>query len=150
MKESPNTSLGSALQGTLAGVNVGAVTTAGSDPLITIRGRTSISGTQSPLIVVDGIVYRGNLIDINPSDIASVDILKDASASAIYGSQASNGVILITSKIGKNVLKPTIEYDFSYTIQQISNKEMLPENGAGFLRKLATNFSKKADSEPTC
>ncbi len=140
LQESPNISLGSALHGTVAGLNVGAVTTAGSDPSISIRGRTSISGTSSPLIVLDGIIYRGNLIDINPADIASVDILKDASATAIYGSESSNGVILITSKIGKNTTKPTIEYSFSYSMQEIANKEMLPEDGAGFIRKIGDKF----------
>jgi len=140
IKESPNVSLGSALQGTIAGLNVGAVTTAGSDPLITIRGRTSISGSSSPLMVLDGIIYRGNLIDLNPSDIESVDILKDASATAIYGSQASNGVILITSKIGKIMKKPTIEYSLSYSLQEIANNDMLPEDGAGFIRKIGDRY----------
>jgi len=140
IKESPNVSLGSALQGTIAGLNVGAVTTAGSDPLITIRGRTSISGSSTPLIVLDGIIYRGNLIDLNSGDIESVDILKDASATAIYGSQASNGVILITSKIGKIIKKPTIEYSLSYSLQEIANNDMLPEDGAGFIRKIGDRF----------
>ncbi|MDP3435015.1 MAG: carboxypeptidase-like regulatory domain-containing protein, partial [Bacteroidota bacterium] len=140
IRESPNVSLGSALQGTIAGLNVGAVTTAGSDPLITIRGRTSISGSSTPLMVLDGIIYRGNLIDLNPSDIESVDILKDASATAIYGSQASNGVILITSKIGKIMKKPTIEYSLSYSLQEIANNDMLPEDGAGFIRKIGDRY----------
>ena len=140
IKESPNVSLGSSLQGTIAGLNVGAVSSAGSDPLITIRGRTSLSGSSTPLMVLDGIIYRGNLIDLNPSDIESVDILKDASATAIYGSQASNGVILITSKIGRIIKKPTIEYSLSYSLQEIANKDMLPEDGAGFIRKIGDKF----------
>ncbi len=140
IKESPNVSLGSVLQGKIAGLNVGAVTTAGSDPLITIRGRTSISGSSTPLIVLDGIIYRGNLVDLNPGDIESVDVLKDASATAIYGSQASNGVMLITSKTGKIVKKPTIEYSVSYSLQEIANKEMLPDNGAGFIQKIADRY----------
>ena len=65
---------------------------------MSIRGRTSISGGNSPLIVLDGIIFRGNMVDINMNDVESIDILKDASAAAIYGSEASNGVILITSK----------------------------------------------------
>ncbi|MEJ7767671.1 MAG: TonB-dependent receptor [Chitinophagaceae bacterium] len=140
IEESPNISLGSALHGTVAGLNVGAVTTAGSDPTITIRGRTSISGSTSPLIVLDGIIYRGNLIDINPADIASVDVLKDASATAIYGSQASNGVILVTSKIGRSSTKPTIAYNFTYSLQEVANDDMLPENGAGFIRKIGDRY----------
>lgn len=140
IEESPSVSLGSALHGTVAGLNVGAVTTAGSDPSITIRGRTSISGSTSPLIVLDGIIYRGNLIDINPADIGSVDVLKDASATAIYGSQASNGVILVTSKIGKSAKKPTIAFSSVYTLQDIANNDMLPEDGAGFIRKIGDRF----------
>ena len=138
--ESPNVSILQSLQGSVPGLNVGATTTAGSDPDISIRGRTSISGSNSPLIVLDGIIYRGNLVDINPNDVASIDILKDASAAAIYGSQASNGVILITTKTGKANKKPTIEYSTSYSIQQISNKEMLPEDGAGFIRKIGDRY----------
>lgn len=139
-RESPNVSILQSLQGAVPGLNVGAVTSAGSDPEITIRGRSSISGSNAPLVVLDGIIYRGNIVDINPNDVASIDVLKDASAAAIYGSQASNGVILITSKAGTNIEKPTIEYNFSYSLQEIANKEMLPENGAGFIRKIGDRF----------
>ena len=100
LQESPNINLGSALQGTVPGLNVSSVSEAGKDPDMSIRGRTSISGGNSPLIVLDGIIFRGNMVDINMNDVESIDILKDASAAAIYGSEASNGVILITSKTG--------------------------------------------------
>jgi len=139
-EESPNVSILQSLQGAVPGLNVGAITRAGTDPDITIRGRTSISGSNTPLIVLDGIIYRGSIVDINPSDVASIDILKDASAAAIYGSQASNGVIIITSKEGKNVQKPTIEYSFSYSLQDVANTEMLPDNGQGFIRKMGDRF----------
>jgi TonB-dependent starch-binding outer membrane protein SusC len=144
--ESPNVSILQSLQGAAPGLNVGAVTTAGSDPEISVRGRTSISGSNSPLIVLDGIIYRGSLVDLNPNDIASIDILKDASAAAIYGSQASNGVILITSKTGKANQKPSIEYSTSYSLQEISNKKMLPEDGAGFIRKIGDRFLSESRS----
>lgn len=140
-KESPNVSILQSLQGALPGLNVGAVTKAGQDPDIMVRGRTSISGSNSPLIVLDGIIYRGNLVDLNPNDVASVNVLKDASAAAIYGSQASNGVILITSKLGTAGAKKTkVAYDFSYSLQDIANRDMLPENGAGFIRKIGDRF----------
>ncbi len=139
-KESPNVSILQSLQGSVPGLNVGAVTQAGQDPEISIRGRTSISGSNSPLIVLDGIIYRGSLVDINPNDVASIDILKDASAAAVYGSQASNGVILITSKTGKSKKKPTVEYSTSFSTQNITNKDMLPENGAGYLRKKGDRY----------
>ena len=75
LKESPNVSLGSALQGTVPGLNVGAVTSAGSDPSISVRGRTSISGGNSPLIVLDGIMYHGSSVEIYTNGIAFLDIL---------------------------------------------------------------------------
>ena len=138
--ESPTISLGSALQGVVPGLNVGMVTRAGTDPLITIRGRTSISGTSTPLIVLDGIIYRGNLVDINPSDIESVDVLKDASATAIYGSQASNGVMIISTKMSRTVKKPTLEYSSSISMQSVANKNMLPADGNGFIQKIRDRF----------
>lgn len=139
-KESPNVSILQSLQGAVPGLNVGATTQAGQDPDITIRGRNSISGGTGPLIVLDGIIYRGSIVDINPNDVASIDVLKDASAAAVYGSQASNGVILITSKTGKATKKPTIEYSTSYSLQEISNKAMLPDDAAGFLRKKGDRY----------
>jgi len=134
-KESPNVSILQSLQGAVPGLNVGVAVQAGQDPDISIRGRNSISGGTAPLIVLDGIIYRGSIVDINPNDVASVDVLKDASAAAVYGSQASNGVILITSKAGKGNKKPIIEFSTSYSLQEITNKSMLPDDAAGFLRK---------------
>lgn len=140
LQESPNVSLGQALQGTIPGLNVGAVSQAGKDPEMSIRGRTSISGSNSPLIVLDGIIFRGSMVDINMSDVESIDVLKDASAAAIYGSEASNGVILITSKQGKVMTKPTIEYSGSYSFQSPTNTDMVPEDRDGFLRKIADRY----------
>ena len=74
---------------------------------IIIRGQTSIGASNEPLIVLDGMVYYGEMIDINPNDIERIDVLKDASSAAIYGARAANGVILITTKKGKEA-KPTI------------------------------------------
>ncbi len=113
----PNVSLVQSLQGTVPGLNVGQVNSAGGSPSLSVRGRTSISGQQEPLIVLDGAIYRGSIVDINPSDIASVDVLKDASASAVYGSQAANGVILITSKSGKGPEELVFNFRSSITIQ---------------------------------
>ena len=69
-----------------------------SDQSIMIRGRNSITASTNPLIVVDGVPFSGSLTDINPNDIKSIEVLKDASSAAIYGSRGSNGVILITTK----------------------------------------------------
>ena len=73
----------------------------GATPAIILRGGTNLDGSGSPLVVVDGQV-RGGLQDINPEDIESMDVLKDAGATAIYGARASNGVVLITTKTGKS------------------------------------------------
>jgi len=91
-----------ALAGTIPGLRVATNTgRPGSLPSITLRGGTNFDGSGSPLIIMDGQI-RGSMSDINPEDIASIEVLKDASATAIYGARASNGVILITSKRGKS------------------------------------------------
>ena len=91
------------LQGRAAGVDiVNNGSTIGTTGQIRIRGNRSITGNNDPLIVVDGMVYGGSLNDINPDNISSVDILKDASATAIYGSRGANGVMIITTKRGTN------------------------------------------------
>ncbi len=87
----------------------------GSGVNINIRG-ISTTGDNSPLIVIDGII-GGNIQTLNPNDIASVSVLKDAGAAAIYGSRAANGVILVTTKGGKLNQKPTITFNSSYGIQ---------------------------------
>ena len=90
-----------ALEGTVPGLRVATYTgRPGSLPTIILRGGTNFDGSGSPLIIMDGQI-RGSLSDINPEEIESMEVLKDASATAIYGARASNGVILITSKRGK-------------------------------------------------
>jgi TonB-linked SusC/RagA family outer membrane protein len=136
-KQSPNSNVMSSLRGTLPGLTVGQVTTAGSDPTLMVRGRNSISGTTAPLIVLDGLIYRGSITSINPADIASIDLLKDASAAAVYGSQASNGVVLITTKSGGSGLdKVTIDYNGSYSMQEMTKKDMRPMSGSQFIQKI--------------
>ena len=120
-RESPNVSIAQSLQGTVPGLNIGQVDVAGENPSISVRGRSTLSGNQDVLIVVDGIVYTGNLNDLNPNDIASVDVLKDPSSMAVYGAQAANGVILITTKAGKEASKPVFNYTGSFTTQTPTN-----------------------------
>ncbi len=110
-----------ALQGRAAGVLV--LNTAGAPgarTTIRIRGMNSINGGNNALIVIDGL-QGGNINSLNPFDIESIEILKDASATSIYGSRGANGVILITTKSGKKG-KPTINYNFSYGFQTIRHK----------------------------
>ncbi|MBX2966366.1 MAG: TonB-dependent receptor [Cyclobacteriaceae bacterium] len=102
LQEVPVANLQQALQGRMAGVEVQRIGTApGATARIRIRGERSVLGSNDPLIVLDGIPYEGNLNDINPDEIASINVLKDASATAIYGSRGANGVMLITTKRGQ-------------------------------------------------
>ena len=116
-EKSPNTNLLQSLQGSVPGLNVGQASSAGSDPSITVRGTNTISGNSSVLVVLDGIIYTGGLSSINPADIQSVDVLKDASATAVYGAQAANGVLLITTKKGAKG-KAKVSFSSSYSIQK--------------------------------
>jgi TonB-linked SusC/RagA family outer membrane protein len=104
-----------ALQGT-SGINVGPSTTAGASPTIQLRGQNSISASTNPLIVLDGVIFNGDLNEINTNDISSYDVLKDAAAAAIYGSRSANGVIIITTKRGKTG-KPEIRLNALYGTQ---------------------------------
>ncbi len=117
LEKNSNPNLFQALQASTPGLNI---TRGSGDPgssgSIQIRGINSISASNDPLIVVDGIPFAGDIRDLNPNDIASVEILKDASASAIYGSRAASGVILITTKKG-TVGKTVIEFNTSWSIQ---------------------------------
>ncbi|MCQ2347701.1 MAG: TonB-dependent receptor [Paludibacteraceae bacterium] len=115
LKDIPVTSAGEALQGKLAGVSV--VTTEGSpdaDVKIRVRGGTSLTQSNDPLYIVDGFPVS-SINDIAPSDIASMDVLKDAAATAIYGAQGANGVIIITTKESDttNDDKMTFHVDYS-------------------------------------
>lgn len=111
----PVANLVQALQGTTPGFIIREGTSEpGSSPSINIRGLNTMND-NSPLVIVDGI--EGSLANLNPSDIDQISILKDASSTAIYGSRASNGVVLVTTKKGKS---GTVEvnYDFNYGVQQ--------------------------------
>ena len=98
----PTSSVASALEGTVTGVQVNSTYGApGQDPDIRIRGIGTVNGSSSPLYVIDGVPFGGNISDLNPQDIESMSVLKDAASAALYGNRASNGVILITTKKGK-------------------------------------------------
>jgi TonB-linked SusC/RagA family outer membrane protein len=106
------------IQGTLTGGQPG------SSPNLRIRGFGSISASSSPLLVVDGVVYDGDIASINPDDIASMTTLLDASSAALYGSRGANGVILINTKKGsRSARKPSVKVK----IFQGYNEQMLPD-----------------------
>lgn len=112
IKDIPAANLAQALQGQAAGIDIqksGGNSKPGATPSILIRGSRSVNAGNGPLIVVDGIPFNGSINDLNQDDVASVEILKDASATAIYGSRGANGVILVSTRRGKTG-KPVISY----------------------------------------
>jgi len=122
IKNLPETNIASRLQGRVAGLTVtNSDARPGESPNILIRGKNSITASRNPLIILDGIPYEGGLNTINPSDIATMNVLKDASSTAIYGSRGSNGVIIVTTKKGKSG-KPTISYTGNYGVNTILKK----------------------------
>jgi TonB-linked SusC/RagA family outer membrane protein len=128
----PVTNVVQALQGRAAGVDVANTSySPGDSPRIRIRGNRSFTASNEPLYVVDGVpLAGGSLNDFNPGDIESLEVLKDASATAIYGSRGANGVVLITTKRGK-AGKTTVSYDAFYGVQFPSQKLQLYD-GAGY------------------
>lgn len=121
----PVTNVLQAVQGAAAGVTITQTSSIPGDaPDALVRGRNSINASSGPYVVVDGVPISkagGTLNDINPNDIESMEILKDASATAIYGTNGANGVILITTKRG-NTGKPTIRYNGYLGIEDYTNK----------------------------
>jgi TonB-dependent SusC/RagA subfamily outer membrane receptor len=110
--EMPLTNLGQALQGRAAGVDVSqSGSKPGAAPRILIRGRRSFNAGNDPLYVVDGIPLAAGFEDINPNDVQSMEVLKDATATAIYGARGANGVVLVTTKRGGNKGKTTVTLD---------------------------------------
>ena len=132
IQEKPNTNVTQALEGQMAGVNV-TTTGAGAESQmsIRIRGRSSITASASPLVIVDGLPYEGSLSEIDPNDIASLEVLKDASSTAIYGSRAANGVLLVTTRRGKAGGPPRLTYSSYAGTQHIANLPR-PMSGAEF------------------
>lgn len=124
LKDNPLNSAAEALQGKLAGVQISMSEGApGADAVINIRGRGSITQSSDPLFVVDGVPTDNALSVLNPQDIESVVVLKDAASTAIYGSRGANGVIVITTKGGKNTNgKTTVSLNTYWGIQKLAQK----------------------------
>lgn len=121
LDEIPTSRLDNALIGKIAGVNIQNVTSeAGGDPVVRVRGFSSISANSAPLVVVDGYPVPDGLSFVNPQDVESVEVLKDAASAAIYGSRAANGVILITTKQG-NSDKPRYSFKTYYGLHNAFN-----------------------------
>ena len=121
LKEAPGLSVDQALQGRIAGVDIMSTTgEPGAATSIRIRGTRSITASNEPLIVVDGVAGAvTDLNDINPDDIESISVLKDASSTAIYGSRGSNGVIIVTTK-GGFTSKPNIAFKAQFGVSKVA------------------------------
>jgi len=118
MKKVSHSNISTMLEGKVAGVEITSDGQPGADPLVRIRGIASF-GSTAPLYVIDGVPMQGNVRDFSPNDIETLQILKDASAAAIYGSRAANGVIIITTKQGKKNSPMKIDYSGYYGMDQV-------------------------------
>jgi len=135
----PNMSLSQALSGTIAGVNLSNKGMAGGGADLSIRGQTTLSANKSPLIVLDGIIFNGELNDISVSDIEYIDVLKDASAAAVYGSRSANGVIIITTRKGKSE-KPKIAFNAYFGTQFTTNNSVKYMNADQYALRLTDYY----------
>ncbi len=118
IQKMPVSSVEQALQGKVSGMQITTNSGApGGGATVRIRGGNSISSGNEPLYVIDGIIDAGNLNSLNPADIASIEVLKDASSTAIYGSRGANGVVIITTKRGESSKGVSVSYNGYYGIQ---------------------------------
>lgn len=123
IKARPVTDALQAMQGKVAGVDIGSTERPGTVASINIRGVRSLTASNSPLFVVDGIpLATGGIEYINPNDIESIDVLKDASATAIYGSRGANGVVIVTTKQGKTG-RTTLNLNVATTFEKLIDKQ---------------------------
>ncbi len=145
ISERPVSNTLQAMQGRAAGVDISSNERPGQMGSITIRGVRSLTASNSPLYVVDGIpLISGGIDNINPIDIESIDVLKDASATAIYGSRGANGVVIITTKRGKNG-KFTLSLNSAVTTETLQNRSQLMSGGEYIeYRRWAKHYSNPA------
>lgn len=114
------------------GLNITMSTDAKGSADLQIRGKNTLKAGSSPLVVLDGVIFEGSLTDVNPNDIQSVDVLKDASSAAVYGAKAANGVVMITTKKGQKG-KPLVTFNSNIGFVQSANQPKLL-NGPGFVK----------------
>lgn len=147
MREVASANITQALQGRISGVEFSQGSSKpGAQMQIRVRGTRSLNASNDPLVVLDGIPFAGSLSDINPTDIKSVDVLKDASATAIYGSRGANGVILVTTNKGTKKQEAKISYTSYFGFKNVFAKFPMM-NGAEFvkLRAAAGIYSNSVD-----
>ncbi len=130
LQEVPQTSVGRMLQAKVAGVKiVQGSGTPGSEPSFQFRGPTSISGSQAPLIVIDGVITQGGIADLNPEDIASIEVVKGAAAAALYGSRAQAGVLQINTEDGAGMTEGENEIRVRTSFEANDIEHFLGVNG---------------------
>ena len=173
LKSVPVNNILETVKGAVAGLNVSGTNTAGEVASMSIRGQNTQAASTAPLIVVDGVIFAGNLNDISTNDVESFTVLKDASAAAVYGSRSANGVILIETKKGTSTGgKPNFEVKSSYgvsnelehlkvydgpgyiqrllDIRTSNGQEAIPENILNYLQpEEQKNYSATPDHKPT-
>lgn len=147
LQEMPSTNITYALQNRVAGVDMTQTSSQpGATMQIRIRGTRSLTASNDPLVVLDGIPFMGNLSDINPGDIKSMDILKDASSTAIYGSRGANGVILITTNRGAQGTPAKFTYNSYVGAKSVFSKyPMMDGPKYAEMRKYAGKFENSLD-----
>ena len=137
-----------ALEGRVAGVEMTQTNSKpGSSMQIRIRGQRSLSASNDPLIVLDGMPFMGSLTDISPSDIKSMDILKDAASTAIYGSRGANGVILITTYKGVEGQAPKVSFNTYATLKKAVKYPMMPREKYIQMRQMAGQYKNTLDED---
>ena len=121
LKRVSNSNISTMLEGKVAGVQITSDGQPGADPLVRIRGIGTLNGNQAPLYVIDGVPMGTTIRDFSPNDIETIQVLKDASAGAIYGSRAANGVVIITTKGGKKDQPLKVDYKGYFGVDWVSN-----------------------------
>ncbi|WP_394802047.1 SusC/RagA family TonB-linked outer membrane protein [Segatella cerevisiae] len=150
MREVPGSNITEALQGRVAGVEMSQTSSKpGASMQIRIRGTRSLTASNDPLVVLDGIPFAGSINDIDPNNIKSMDILKDASATAIYGSRGANGVIIISTYKGYQDQKATVTYNGYFGVKTLFHRyPMMNAEEFTKLRKYANKYQYGTDEKP--
>jgi TonB-linked SusC/RagA family outer membrane protein len=156
LEEKPVTSINQAIQGRVAGVLINSAAKPGDNSSIKIRGINTINGATDPIYVVDGLVmdnFGGGFNSVNLNDVASIEILKDASATALYGSRAANGVVLITTKKGKKG-EGKVSYDgwigvrsYANTPEKMNSKQLFELRRDAALNSYKANYPNATQSQ---
>ena len=132
LKRVSNSNISTMLEGKVAGVSITSDGQPGADPTVRIRGIGTLNGNQAPLYVIDGVPMGTSIRDFSPNDIETIQVLKDASAGAIYGSRAANGVVIITTKGGKKDQPLKVDYKGYFGVDVVSNDKYDLMNAAQY------------------